>query len=145
MLADRRIGLQLHDRLYLDNLEARRDWSHAADYVRAMWLMLQHSSPEDFVVATGYSVRDFLEVASRYATIDWRAHMGTDARYFRRTKVDSLEGDAGKAKRLLNRQPEVTFEALIEWMREHDLEIARQAQTLILAGYTIAPRGGAHV
>jgi GDPmannose 4,6-dehydratase len=92
-----------------------------------------------------HSVRDFLEAAPRYAAIDCRAHVGTDARYFRPTKVDSLEGDASKAKRLLNWQPEVTFETLIESMAEHDLEIARQEQTLVLAGYTIAPRGGAHV
>ena len=142
-----RIRLQLQDKLYLGNLEARRDWGHAADYVRAMWLMLQHSSPDDFVVATGgnYSVRDFLEVAARYAGVDWRVHVETDPRYFRPTEVDSLQGDASKAKRLLGWEPEVSFEALVKSMVEHDLEIARQEQTLVLAGHNIAPRGGAHV
>ena len=113
-----RIKLGLQEKLYLGNLDARRDWGHAADYVRAMWLMLQHSEPDDFVVATGgnYSVREFLELASSHAGVDWKTCVEKDARYFRPTEVDSLQGDASKARRVLGWEPEINFEELVRSM-----------------------------
>ncbi len=141
-----RIKLGLQDKLYLGNLDARRDWGHAADYVRAMWLMLQHSEPGDFVVATGgnYSVRDFLELAASYAGVDWTKCVEKDTRYFRPTEVDSLQGDASKARRVLRWEPEIGFDELVRSMVEHDLELARQELTLVRAGHKVAQRGGAH-
>jgi GDPmannose 4,6-dehydratase len=142
-----RIKLGLQDKLYLGNLDARRDWGHARDFVRAMWLMLQQPEPGDYVVATGhsYSVREFLELASSYAGVDGRAHVDTDPRYFRPTEVDHLRGDASKAAAQLGWRPEVGFEDLVREMVEHDLELARQERTLVQAGHQVAPRGGAHV
>src|ERR1700682_3661542 len=141
-----RIKLGLQEKLYLGNLDARRDWGHAADYVRAMWMMLQHSEAGDFVVATGgnYSVREFLELAASYAGVDWEKSLEKDARYFRPTEVDSLQGDSSKARRLLGWEPEISFEELVRSMVEHDLELAQQELTLVRAGHKVAPRGGAH-
>ncbi len=141
-----RIKLGLQEKLYLGNLNARRDWGHAADFVRAMWMMLQHGEPGDFVVATGgsHSVREFLELASAYASVDYRTCVATDPRYFRPTEVDSLEGDATKARRVLGWEPEIGFEELVRTMVEHDLELARQELTLVRAGHKVTPRGGAH-
>src|ERR1700693_5995566 len=140
-----RIKLGLQDKLYLGNLDARRDWGHAADYVRAMWMMLQHSEPGDFVVATGgnYSVREFLELAASYAGVDWKKCVEKDARYFRPTEVDSLQGDSSKAHRVLGWEPRISFEELVKSMVEHDLELAQQELTLLRAGHVVAPRGGA--
>ena len=128
----------LQEKLYLGNLEARRDWGHAADYVRAMWMMLQHGEPGDFVVATGgnYSVREFLELAATYAGVDWKKCVEKDARYFRPTEVDSLQGDASKARRVLGWEPEISFEELVRTMVEHDLELAQQELTLVRAGHS---------
>jgi GDPmannose 4,6-dehydratase len=141
-----RIKLGLQDKLYLGNLEARRDWGHAADYVRAMWLMLQQDSPDDFVVATGAnrSVSDFLDLASSYAGVDWRSCVQNDPRYFRPTEVDALQGDPSKARRMLGWHAEISFEELVRSMVENDLELARQEVTLVRAGHRVAPRGGAH-
>jgi len=141
-----RIKLGLQDKLYLGNLDARRDWGHAADYVRAMWMMLQHSEPGDFVVATGrnYSVREFLELAASYSGVDWKKCVEKDPRYFRPTEVDSLQGDASKARRVLGWKPEISFEELVQGMVEYDLELAQQELTLVRAGHKVAPRGGAH-
>jgi GDPmannose 4,6-dehydratase len=141
-----RIKLGLQDKLYLGNLDARRDWGHAADYVRAMWLMLQQDSPDDFVVATGASrsVRDFLDLAAGYAGVDWRTCVENDPRYFRPTEVNALEGDPSKARRVLGWQPEISFEELVRSMIENDLDLARQEVTLVGAGHRVAPRGGAH-
>jgi GDPmannose 4,6-dehydratase len=140
-----RIKLGLQEKLYLGNLDARRDWGHAADYVRAMWLMLQHDAPDDFVIATGrnHSVRDFLELAAAYAGVDWQQCVEKDPRYFRPTEVDALEGDSSKARRLLGWQPEIGFEELVKSMVEHDMELGRQELTLMRAGHQVAPRGGA--
>jgi GDPmannose 4,6-dehydratase len=140
-----RIKLGLQDKLYLGNLEARRDWGHAADYVRAMWLMLQQDSPDDFVVATGAnrSVRDFLDLAASYTGVDWRSCVENDPRYFRPTEVDALQGDPSKAQRVLGWQAEISFEELVRSMVENDLELARQEVTLVRAGHRVAPRGGA--
>jgi GDPmannose 4,6-dehydratase len=141
-----RIKLGLQEKLYLGNLEARRDWGHAADYVRAMWMMLQHGEPSDFVVATGrnYSVREFLELAASYAGVNWQKCVEKDARYFRPTEVDSLQGNASKARRVLGWEPEISFDELVRGMVEHDLELAQQERTLARAGHKAAPRGGAN-
>jgi GDPmannose 4,6-dehydratase len=141
-----RIKLGLQDKLYLGNLDARRDWGHARDYVRAMWMMLQQEHPDDYVVATGrsHSVREFLEISARFAGVDWRAHVEKDPRYFRPTEVNALEGDASKARTVLGWQPEVHFNDLVREMVEHDLDLAQQEQTLKQAGHQVSPRGGAH-
>jgi GDPmannose 4,6-dehydratase len=141
-----RIKLGLQEKLYLGNLDARRDWGHAADYVRAMWLMLQQPSPDDYVVATGesHSVREFLDLACQYAGLRWDSFVEPDPRYFRPTEVDALEGDASKARRLLGWKPEISFEDLVKEMVEHDLELARQEQTLRRAGHQVPQRGGAY-
>ena len=141
-----RIKLGLQEKLYLGNLDARRDWGHAADYVRAMWLMLQHDSPGDFVVATGcnHSVRDFLDLAASYACLRWKDYVETDPRYIRPTEVDSLQGDASKARRILGWKPEICFEELVKSMVEHDIELAQQELTLVRAGHQVAVRGGAY-
>jgi GDPmannose 4,6-dehydratase len=141
-----RIKLGLQEKLYLGNLEARRDWGHAADFVRAMWMMLQHDAPDDFVVATGesHSVREFLEMAAEIAGVNWKTCVEKDPRYFRPTEVDALQGDSSKARRVLEWKPEISFESLVKSMVEHDLELAQQELTLTKAGHRVAPRGGAH-
>jgi GDPmannose 4,6-dehydratase len=141
-----RIRLGLQDKLYLGNLEARRDWGHAEDFVRAMWLMLQQSSPQDFVVATGhsYSVQDFLELAAEYAGVDWKKHLALDPRYLRPTEVDYLQGDASKARKVLGWKPACSFEELVRSMVDSDMELALQEQTLQRAGHHVALRGTAY-
>src|SRR3984893_14231510 len=113
-----RIKFGLQEKLYLGNLDARRDWGHAADYVRAMWMMLQHDSPGDYVVATGesHSVREFLDLAASFAGVNWKSYVETDPRYFRPTEVDFLQGDASKARRILGWQPEISFQELVRSM-----------------------------
>ncbi len=141
-----RIKLGLQEKLYLGNLDSRRDWGHAADYVRAMWMMLQQDSPDDYVVATeaSHSVREFLDLAAGIAGLDWKKHVETDSRYLRPTEVDSLRGDASKAHRVLGWKPEISFEELVRQMVEHDIELARQEQTLVRAGHLVSQRGGVH-
>jgi GDPmannose 4,6-dehydratase len=138
-----RIRLGFQDKLYLGNLYALRDWGHAADYVRAMWLILQHREPDDFVVATGesHSVREFLDLAASRAGVDWPSHVEIDTRYLRPTEVDVLQGDARKAQRLLGWKPAISFEELVSSMVESDLELAHQEQTLLRGGHRIAQRG----
>lgn len=140
-----RIHLGLQDKLYLGYLDARRDWGFAGDYVDAMWRMLQHPTPGDYVVATGesHSVRDVLEVAFRCIDRDWQAHVETDPWYFRPTEVDELRGDFSRARRILGWSPTVGFEELIRMMVDHDLELARRDFTLKQAGHTIPTRGAA--
>jgi GDPmannose 4,6-dehydratase len=141
-----RIKYGLQDKLYLGNLDARRDWGHAADYIRAMWLMLQQNAPDDFVIATGesHSVREFLDLAASFAEVDWKKYVEVDPRYLRPTEVDFLQGDAGKALRTLAWRPEISFEELVRSMVEHDLELARQEKTLLEAGHHVSPRGRVH-
>ena len=141
-----RIKVGLQEKLYLGNLEARRDWGHAADYVRAMWLMLQQDSPDDYVVATGesHSVREFLDLAASFAGVNWKSRVETDPRYLRPTEVNFLQGDASKARRALGWQPEISFEELVRSMVDRDLELARQEHTLLEAGHRIHLRGRAH-
>ncbi len=138
-----RIKMGLQKKLYLGNLEARRDWGYAGDYVEAMWLMLQQSEPDDYVVATGESrsVREFLEEAFAYVGLDWRDYVEVDQRYFRPTEVDHLQGDATKARKELGWYPRVTFQELVRMMVDHDLELARQEKTLKDAGHAVMLRG----
>ena len=119
-----RIKLGLEDTLYLGNLDAKRDWGFAGDYVEAMWLMLQQDQPDDYIVATGetHTVREFLELAFDRAGIDWRKHVRTDSRYFRPTEVDLLLGDASKAREKLGWAPRVGFGELVNMMVDADLE-----------------------
>ena len=112
------------DKLYLGNLDAKRDWGFAGDYVEAMWLMLQQDEPDDYVVATGetYSVKDFLDEAFGYAGLDWKKYVEISAKYFRPAEVDLLIGDASKAKEKLNWTPKVGFKDLVKMMVDADLE-----------------------
>ncbi|MGB8839907.1 MAG: GDP-mannose 4,6-dehydratase [Aliidongia sp.] len=138
-----RIKEGLQDALFLGNLDAKRDWGFAGDYVEAMWRMLQHDTPDDFVVATGesYTVREFLEHAFGVAGLDWRAHVRIDPRYFRPTEVDHLQGDATKARTRLGWRPTVPFAALVRMMVEADHELAKQERVLANAGHVFSPRG----
>ncbi len=141
-----RIKLGLQKKLFLGNLDARRDWGFAGDYVEAMWLMLQQKEPDDFVVASGeaYSVKDFLEAAFRQVDLDWHEFVERDARYMRPTEVDHLCGDPRKAREKLGWRPKVSFAQLVMMMVEHDLELARQERTLRDAGHTVALRSVEH-
>ncbi len=138
-----RIQLGLQEKLFLGNLEARRDWGYAGDYVEAMWLMLQQDKPDDYVIATGesHSIREFLDLAGAFCGLDWTKHVETDPRYFRPTEVDHLLGDSSKARRALAWKPRVTFEGLVQLMVQHDQELARQEQTLSNAGHRVVIQG----
>ena len=149
-----RISLGLQDKLYLGNLEAKRDWGFAGDYVEAMWLMLQQDQPDDYVIATGktYSVHDFVEKVFHQLglSIEWSGEgieekgidaktgkviLEIDSKYFRPTEVDLLLGDSTKAHKQLNWQPKVGIDELVDMMVAHDLELAKQEQTLKRAGH----------
>jgi GDPmannose 4,6-dehydratase len=119
-----RIKLGLADHLALGNLDAKRDWGFAGDYVRAMWMMLQQPQADDYVIATGlsHSVRDLVEVAFRHAGLEWQQYVRTDRALLRPAEVDHLIGDATKAKRVFGWQPKVTFEALIQMMVDEDIK-----------------------
>jgi GDPmannose 4,6-dehydratase len=119
-----RIKLGLQDKVKLGNLDARRDWGYAGDYVRGMWLMLQQDQPDDYVLATGetHSVRELCEAAFAHVGLDWQQHVEIDPRYYRPAEVDLLIGDAGKAKQKLGWEPEVRFRQLVEMMVDADLE-----------------------
>lgn len=118
-----RIKLGLLDKLRLGNLEARRDWGYAGDYVKAMWLMLQQETADDYVVATGvqHSVRELCEIAFSHLGLSWEEHVVSEPALFRPAEVDQLVGDAGKARRILGWKPEVKFEDLIRMMADADL------------------------
>ncbi len=113
----------LQDKLYLGNLNAKRDWGYAPDYVEAMYLMLQHDQPDDYVIATGetHSVREFLEEAFSYAGLDWRDYVEIDPKYYRPAEVDLLVGDASKARRMLGWKPKTTFKELVRLMVDADM------------------------
>ncbi|MGA2230419.1 MAG: GDP-mannose 4,6-dehydratase [Tepidisphaeraceae bacterium] len=123
-----RIKEGLAQKLYLGNLQAKRDWGFAGDYVEAMWLMLQQPKPDDFVIATGqtHSVQEFLEEVFGLLNLDWREHVEVDQRYFRPAEVDLLLGDAAKARKMLGWTPKVTFKELAKLMTDADWAIARQ-------------------
>lgn len=123
-----RIKLGLQDALYLGNLEAKRDWGFAGDYVDAMWRMLQHDHPDDFVVATGesHTVSEFLDVAFGAVDLDWKRYVKIDPVYYRPAEVDALQGDATKARETLDWMPKVSFAGLAKMMVDADMELARQ-------------------
>jgi GDPmannose 4,6-dehydratase len=135
----------LQDKLYLGNLDAKRDWGFAGDYVEAMWLMLQQDTPSDYCVATGesYSIQQLVEEAFGYADLDWQAHVEFDPRYLRPTEVDHLEGDASKATRLLGWQPKVDFQSLVRMMVDHDHGLAKRERTLADHGHDVGLHGSA--
>ena len=118
-----RIRAGLQDKLVLGNLEARRDWGYAGDYVEAMWLMLQQEQPDDYVIATGqtHTVQEFCELAFGHADLDWRQHVVSDQKLRRPAEVDLLLGDAGKAARQLGWRPKVDFSTLVKMMTDADL------------------------
>jgi len=120
-----RIKLGLANELRLGNLDARRDWGYAGDYVRAMWLMLQQDHPDDYVVGSGetHSVRELCEVAFSYVGLDWRDYVVVDPKYYRPAEVDLLVSDPSKARRVLQWEPTVTFEELVHMMVDADLKL----------------------
>ncbi|MBI2174214.1 MAG: GDP-mannose 4,6-dehydratase [Candidatus Omnitrophica bacterium] len=123
-----RIKLGLQEQLYLGNLDARRDWGYAPDYVEAMWRMLQSETPDDYVIATGeaHTVREFVEEAFGYLQLDWRKCVKMDPRYLRPSEVDLLIGDASKAAQQLDWKPKVKFQELVRLMVDADLELAER-------------------
>ena len=123
-----RIKVGLQEALYLGNLEAKRDWGYAPEYVEAMWRMLQQENPDDFVIATGetHSVQEFVEETFGLLNLDWRRYVRKDPRYFRPTEVDLLVGDASKARQKLGWSPRVTFRDLVRIMTEADLDTAER-------------------
>ncbi|HQP25413.1 MAG TPA: GDP-mannose 4,6-dehydratase, partial [Smithellaceae bacterium] len=134
------IKLGIRDKLYLGNLDAKRDWGFAGDFVEAMWLMLQQEKPDDYVIATGetHSVREFAEKVFAKLDLDYARHVAIDPRYFRPTEVDVLLGDASKARKALSWEPKVTFDQLVDMMVAADLELAKKEKTLLDAGYSCA-------
>ncbi len=132
--------------MYLGNLDAKRDWGFAGDYVDVMWRMLQHDKPDDYVVATGhaFSVREFLEESFGYAGLDWNKHVKIDKKYFRPAEVDFLQGDPSKARRVLDWEPKVAFKDLVRMMVDADHELARQEKTLAAAGHDTSGRRRSH-
>ncbi|MBO8219517.1 GDP-mannose 4,6-dehydratase [Prochlorococcus marinus] len=149
-----RIKLKLQDCLYLGNLNAKRDWGHAKDYVEMQWLMLQQNKPEDFVIATGiqYSVREFIEIAAQALKMDieWKGSglnevgiyknkevIKIDERYFRPTEVETLLGDATKAHEKLGWKPKISFQNLVEEMVEEDYKISKRNELIRNSGYSI--------
>ncbi|MCH8166095.1 MAG: GDP-mannose 4,6-dehydratase [Planctomycetes bacterium] len=134
-----RIKLGLQEKLYLGNLEAKRDWGYAPDYVEAMWMMLRQDEPDDYVIATGrmISVGEFCEMAFGHMDLDSKDFIEIDPRYYRPTEVDELVGDASKAKRKLGWKPKTTVQEMARMMVEHDLELASREKTLRDAGHEI--------
>ena len=123
------IKLGLKDKLELGNLDAQRDWGHARDYVRAMWMMLQHDTPDDFVICSehAHSVREFCDKAFSYLGLDYRDYVTTNPKFFRPAEVDILKGDCSKAKRILGWEPTISFDELIAEMVESDLKYHTEA------------------
>ena len=127
-----RIKLGLQDKLFLGNLDAKRDWGHAKDYVEAMWLMMQAESSDDYVIATGetHSVREFCEETFSYLDLDYNEHVEIDPWYYRPSEVDLLLGDSTKARKQLGWEPKVGFKELVRLMVDHDLVLARGEKQL---------------
>jgi GDPmannose 4,6-dehydratase len=140
-----RIKLGLQKKLYMGNLDARRDWGYARDYVEAMWMILNADEPDDYVIATGetHSVREFIEKTFGYLDLDWQEYVEIDPRYFRPAEVDLLLGDASKARRQLGWEPKVGFEQLVKLMVDHDLALAKQeSEARALYHQSTATRAG---
>jgi len=139
-----RIKLGLQKKLFLGNLDAKRDWGFAGDYVEAMWRMLQQDQGDDYVVATGqtFSVRQFMEIAFGHVGLDYRDFYEVDPRYFRPTEVDLLLGDPSKAKAKLGWEPKVGLEELAKMMVDHDMELAAREKTLRDAGHELPAQVG---
>jgi len=118
----------LEHKVYLGNLDAKRDWGYAKEYVEAMWLMLQQDKPDDYVIATGetHSVGQFLEEAFSYAGLDWRKHVEIDPKYYRPAEIDLLVGDEGKAKKKLGWEAKTKFKSLVRLMMEADVCLAQK-------------------
>ena len=127
-----RIKLGLQEKLYLGNLDAKRDWGFAGDYVEIMWLMLQHDKADDYVIATGetHSVREFLDEVFGCLDLDWQKYVEIDPRYYRPTEVDLLLGDYSKAKAILKWEPKVTFKELARMMTNADMQIAEHEKII---------------
>jgi GDPmannose 4,6-dehydratase len=141
-----RIKMGLQEKLFLGNLDAKRDWGYAGDYVKAMWMMLQMDKPDDYVIATNrtISVRDFAEMAFAHAGMDYRDFVSFDPRYLRPAEVDLLLGDYSKAKAKLGWAPTTTVDELARMMVDHDVELAAREKTLRDAGHKFPPRIGEH-
>ena len=135
-----RIKHGLQDKLFMGNLDAKRDWGFAGDYVEQMWLMLQQDTPDDYVVATGETktVRQFCERAFGRVGLDYHDYVEIDPRYYRPAEVDLLWGNPSKAKRQLGWEPKVTFEGLVDMMVDADLDLAAREKTLIDAGHAVS-------
>jgi GDPmannose 4,6-dehydratase len=120
----------LQDKLYLGNLDAKRDWGYAKEYVEAMWLMLQQEKADDYVIATNetHSIREFLDVAFGYKGLDWKKHVEIDERYYRPAEVDLLIGDYTKAKRQLGWEPKTKFNDLVKLMVDADVKLLEDHQ-----------------
>ena len=129
-LAVARIALEKQKKLMLGNLDAKRDWGYAPEYVDAMWRMLQQEVPEDFVIATGqtHSVRDFCEAAFSHVNLDWEKYVEVDPNFFRPAEVSLLVGDASKAKKQLGWEPKVSFKELVAKMVDADLKYVKDNQ-----------------
>lgn len=140
-----RIKLGLQSKLFLGNLEARRDWGFAGDYVEAMWMMLQQDQPDDYVIATGetHTVQEFCEETFGLLDLDWREYVSHDARYERPSEVDLLLGNASKARRVLGWTPRVTFRELTRMMVEGDLRLARHEKAMAEQGEIVGGHEGA--
>ncbi|MCC6675704.1 MAG: GDP-mannose 4,6-dehydratase [Phycisphaerales bacterium] len=139
-----RIKLGLQDKLFLGNLDSKRDWGFAGDYVKMMWLMLQQDKPDDYVIATGkcISVREFCELAFGHLGLDYKDYVEFDRRYLRPAEVDLLLGDPSKAKTKLGWVPTTSVETLAGMMAEHDLELAKREKTLRDAGHQLPEYAG---
>lgn len=135
-MAAARIKMGLQNALYLGNLDARRDWGFAGDYVEGMWRILQHDTPDDFVLATGetHSIREFCEETFGLLDLDWKEYVRYDARYERPTEVDLLLGDSSKARKVLDWKPKYDFKQLVRLMVDSDLKLARQERAAFEAG-----------
>jgi GDPmannose 4,6-dehydratase len=128
-----RIKFGLQDKLFLGNLDAKRDWGYAKDYVEAMWLMMQAEASGDYVIATGetHSVREFVEEAFGYLNMDWKEYVEIDPWYYRPSEVDMLLGDASKARKELGWKPRIGFKQLVRLMVDHDLNLAKEEKQIL--------------
>jgi len=137
-----RIKLGRQDKLFLGNLDAKRDWGYAPDYMEAIWLMMQQDQPDDYVIATGetYTVRDFLDEAFNHLGMDWKKYVEIDPRYYRPTEVDVLMGDSSKARKKLNWRPKMKFTDLVRVMVDADLRAESEKPASAMASHEFLGR-----